>query len=182
MEGAINGKLQDEYKEKKAKVEKFIAKIKDEIEASANDTRMVQSGTFKLRVNQNCKYEIPKIKYPVDPLKHVCVKAKYDGKLLAKSILDITKEAPTTREMALKHMGECKLIGEAAMFVKVDIYDVCLSGKFKAIYQEMFKKLVYRMERKGFKYNEKTKKFEKRKKLKEINVEYKAQEAKVNPQ
>ena len=138
----------------------FLDKTEDAINANAHELMIISVGKFDIRIQKNCEYEVPEIpEVPEEPCHIECVSAGYDAKMMAKAVANITKMTPEDPDIVMGRLGECEIIGEKSVFVKMTVYDACLEGEFKAYYETYFKQLKEDMLNKGFTWDEGTKTF-----------------------
>ena len=78
---------------------------------------------------------------------------------MAKAVANITKLNPQDPESVLNRLGECEIIGEKSVFVKLTVYDACLEGELRVYYDQYFTQLKTDMLNKGFTWDEATKTF-----------------------
>ncbi len=158
--GDVNQRIQDEHrKEEQALLDEFFAKQEDAIESAMEATYPVQVGRFVLLVHSNCNYLIPPPPELPEPPLEDCIRGEMDANYLAKAIASVEPQSPKSVEGVLHLLGECRVIGESTVTVKITPYGSCLEEGFADLYALHFEKLKSRMAGQGFIYDEDTESF-----------------------
>ena len=163
----VNERVKADYEARAAEVQAFLDKTQQEVDAHVQELEYLSVGKFDIRVQKNCEYDVPELpEVPKEPCEIECLSASYDAQMMAKAVAKITKYTPEDPDIVMGRLGECEIIGEKSVFVKLTVYDACLEGEFRAYYEEYFKTLKEDMLNKGFKYDEVTKTFSHHEKVK----------------
>lgn len=82
--------------------------------------KVLNVGNFSIQVNTSCEIEIGEPPQPPLPPVVDCIKGRFDGQLLAKSIATLTKNDPIPGSVVSANMADCNLMG--SLEVTMDIY------------------------------------------------------------
>ena len=66
--------------------------------------------------------------------------------MIAKAVVEMNKKDPKDIDFVYDQLAKCELIGNKAIFVKVQVYPLCMEGEFKKYYEEYMTALKYDME------------------------------------
>ena len=70
------------------------------------------------------------------------------------------KTEPEQGELVMQHLATCELIGKKAIYIKLEVYPLCMEGEFAKYYEEYMAKLKYEMGQEGYTWNEEEQRFE----------------------